>query len=114
MVIRQGDLVWVTLPDARGSEPSGRRPALVLQSNAFNQSRINTVVIAAVTSNLRYEEMPGNVRLHKGEAGIPKASVINITQVHSIDRFYIEARIGSLQKEKFEEVKAGLRTFFDF
>ena len=113
MVIQQGDLVWVSLPLARGSEPAGRRPALVLQSNAFNASRINTVVIAAITSNLRLEAMPGNVRLRKGEGGIPKTSVVNISQLHSIDRAYIEARMGRIDRPTFERVKTGLKILFD-
>ena len=113
MVIRQGDLVWVKFPQARGSKPAGRRPALVLQSNAFNLSRINTIVVAAVTSNLKYEEMPGNIRLSKGEAGIPKASVVNISQTHSLDRTFIESRIGTLGSEKLQLVRSGLKILFD-
>ena len=113
MVVRQGDLVWVRLPTARGSEPAGRRPAVVIQSDAFNFSRINTVIVAAITSQLRYEAMPGNVRLNKGESGIPKPSVINLSQVHSIDRAYIDSRIGSLSKEKYGLVQAGLKIVFD-
>ena len=113
MVIKQGDLVWVSFPRARGSEPAGRRPALVLQSNAFNQSRINTIVVAAITSNLRFENMPGNVRLSKGEAGIPKASVVNISQIHSIDRSFIESRIGTLPSGRLKLVKSGIQLLFD-
>lgn len=111
--MKQGDLVWVKLPPPRGSEPAGRRPALIVQCDAFNRSRINTIVVAAVTSNLRFEEMPGNVRLHKGEAGMPKASVINVSQIHSIDRSFIESRIGSLAAEKYALVQAGLKTLLD-
>lgn len=113
MVIRCGDLVWVQLPPPRGSEPSGRRPALVVQNDLFNRSRLNTVVIAAITSNLKYETLPANVRLTKGEAGIPKPSVINLSQIHSIDRRYIESKIGSLSKSRLREVKQGLQIIFD-
>jgi mRNA interferase MazF len=113
MVVRQGDLVWVKLPPPRGSEPAGRRPALVIQADAFNRSRINTILIAVITSNLKYEGLPGNVRLHKGEAGIPKASVVNVSQIHSIDRTYIQEKIGAIGAERFEAVKTGIRTVFD-
>lgn len=113
MVIRHGDLVWVRFPPPRGSEPAGRRPALVIQGDPFNASRIATVLVAAVTSNLRYEELPGNVRLLKGEAGIPKPSVINLSQLHSIDRAFVESRIGSLAAEKLAAVRAGLRLVLD-
>lgn len=112
MVIRQGDLVWVKLPPPRGSEPAGRRPAIVVQSDLFNRSNINTVVIAAITSNLKYERLPGNVRLQHGEAGMPKASVINVSQIHAIDRTYIEEKIGTVSGAKLSQIQEGLRTFF--
>lgn len=112
MVALQGDLFWVRLPPPRGSEPSGKRPALIIQSNIFNRSNINTVIVAVITSNLKYESLPGNVRLLKGEGGIPKASVINISQLHSIDRSYLEKRIGTLSPTKFELVRKGIRMIF--
>lgn len=113
MVVAKGDLVWVKLPPPRGSEPAGRRPALVIQSDAFNLSRISTIIIAAITSNLKFESMPGNIRLSKGEFGIPKPSVINLSQMHSIDRDYITEKIGTLSKEKLSDVDRGLKIIFD-
>jgi mRNA interferase MazF len=84
---------------------------LVVQSNPFNQSAIQTVAVAAVTSNLKRADLPGSVRLAKGESGIPKASVINLTQLHSIDRSFIEERIGTLSAAKAHAVKAALAIF---
>ena len=114
MVVQQGDLVWVRFPAPRGSEPSGRRPALVIQSDPFNSSRLSTIVVAAITSQLKYESLPGNVRLLKNESGIPKASVINMTQIHSVDREFIESKIGSLSQARLGEVKVGLKLLFGF
>lgn len=112
MVIRQGDLVWVRLPPPRGSEPAGRRPAVVVQSDLFNRSRINTVLIAAITSNLKYERLPGNVRLLRGEGGMPKSSVINLSQIHAIDRAYIDEKIGTVSEAKLSQIQGGLRILF--
>ncbi|MFA7240564.1 MAG: type II toxin-antitoxin system PemK/MazF family toxin, partial [Sulfuricellaceae bacterium] len=78
MVIRQGDIYWIYLDDPVGSEPGYVHPHLVVQNNVFNASRINTVVVCALTSNLKHAEAPGNVRLNKGEAGLPKQSVVNM------------------------------------
>src|SRR5215510_1909816 len=98
MVVQQGDVVWVNLPPARGSAPAGRRPVVVVQHDRFNRSQINTVVVAAVTSNLKYGNLPGNVRLQKREAGLPRASVINVTQIATVDRAALGAKIGQLSK----------------
>jgi mRNA interferase MazF len=113
MVIRQGDIVWVSLPVARGSEPAGSRPALVVQADTFNQSRIRTIVVSAITSTLRLGDMPGNLRLRKGEGGIPRPSVINLSQLHSIDRDCIHSKLGSLSADRLEEVKSSLKLIFD-
>lgn len=113
MVVQQGDVIWVKLPRPRGSEPASRRPALVLQSDAFNRSRLNTVVVAAITSNLKLEGMPGNLRLSRGEAGIPKTSIVNVTQIHAIDRQYIEAKMGRLTQARLAEVQNGLKLLFE-
>jgi mRNA interferase MazF len=96
MVIHQGDVYWVTFSGGRGSEPWGRRPALVLQHDRFNDTRLNTVVVLAITSNLRYATLPGNVRLRKGEANLPKPCVVNVTQVQTVDRTYLQEKIGTL------------------
>ena len=86
----------------------GRRPAVVVQHDRFNQSAISTTVVAAVTSNLRLALMPGNVRLRAGEAGLPKPSVVNVSQLMTVDRDRLRERIGALSKVRVDEVMEGL------
>jgi mRNA interferase MazF len=109
MVIHQGEVYWVSFAVGRGSEPWGRRPALVLQHNRFNHSRLNTVVVAAITSNLRYAMLPGNVRLRKGEGNLPRPCVVNVTQIQTIDRTYLREKIGTLSHRVLRQVWAGVR-----
>ena len=106
-LIRQGDVFWATLHGA-GSEPRGRRPVVVVQHDRFNLSAIATTVVAALTTNLRLAGAPGNVRLRRGEANLPRASVINVTQVHTLDRTRLVERIGRLSRARSEQVAAGL------
>jgi mRNA interferase MazF len=108
MVIHQGDVLWVSLPDARGSTPAGRRPVVVLQHDRFNRTTIATAVVAAITSKLKYAELPGNVRLRKGEGGLPRASVVNVTQVATVDREHLGPRLGTLTEARLAEVWAGV------
>ena len=108
MVIHQGDVVWVLLSSKGRSAPEGRRPAVVLQHNRFNRTKLATAVVVAITSKLKYAQLPGNVRLRKGEAGLPKASVVNATQIATIDRDMIGARIGSLTATRLKQVWSGI------
>jgi mRNA interferase MazF len=107
-VISRGDVFWLTFRDA-GSEPAGRRPAVVIQHDRFNHTRLNTVIVAALTSNLRLAEMPGNVRLAAGEANLPRACVINVTQVVTVDKARLTERAGRLSTRKRAELVEGLR-----
>src|SRR5262245_63758845 len=100
MVIQQGDVVWVRFPPSRGSAPAGRRPAVVLQHDRFNRTRLNTAVVAAITSNLKYGGLPGNVRMAKGEGGLPRPSVVNGTQIATVDRAGIDSAAGSLSSHR--------------
>jgi mRNA interferase MazF len=109
VVIRQGDVVWVTLRGSGGSEPSGRRPAVVLQHDRFNRTKLATAVVVAVTSQLKYAGIPGNVRLRKNEAGLPRPSVVNVTQIATVDRAHLGPRIGSLSASRLSEVWSGVR-----
>jgi mRNA interferase MazF len=108
-VIRQGDVFWVRFASERGSEPWGRRPAVVLQHDRFNRTQLNTVVVLAVTTNLALAGFRGNVRLRKGEANLVQASVVNVTQVQTIDRTRLEEKIGSLTRTRLRQVWEGVR-----
>jgi len=112
-VILYGDVVWLELPRSGGSAPGGRRPAVVLQQDRFNRSAIQTVVVAAVTSNLRLAAAPGNVRLRKGEAGLPKPSVVNVSQLMAVDRDLIRGKIGRLSEQRLAEVWGGVRLLLE-
>ncbi len=109
MVIAQGDVVWIDLPDAGGSAPAGRRPAVVISHDRFNRSRIATVVVVAITSNLKFAESPGNVRLRKREAGLPRASVVNVSQIATVDRADVLAKSGTLSRNRLLQVWDGAR-----
>jgi mRNA interferase MazF len=109
MVIQKGGIYWVDFSPAKGCEPQGRRPGLVVQCDPLNASKIGTVIMVAITSTLKYGELPGNVRLGKGEANMPKACVINVTQIKAVDKGSIRESIGTLSDGKLAQVEAGLR-----
>jgi mRNA interferase MazF len=113
MVIRKGSIYWVNFSPAKGSEPKGQRPGLVIQNNAINDSKISTIIMLAVTSTLKYGALPGNVTLRKGEANMPKRCVINVSQIKSVDKNSIQAKIGTLTKEKLKKVEDGLKLILD-
>ncbi|HLA80963.1 MAG TPA: type II toxin-antitoxin system PemK/MazF family toxin [Thermoleophilia bacterium] len=104
----QGEVWWVDLPEPSGSEPGFRRPVVVVQGEAFNRSRIATVVCVPLTSNLRWAEAPGNVLLTSKETGLPKDSVANVSQVVTLDKSSLTDRVGKLSKAKLELVLFGI------
>ena len=108
MVIKQGDIFWVDLGKPSGSEPGYRHPHMVIQNNVFNRSRINTVVVCSLTSNLQRAHSPGNVMLNKGEANLTKQSVINITQIFTVDKKDLVEKIGSISSERMTQVLEGI------
>lgn len=112
MVISQGDVFWVELGTPSGSAPPYRYPHVphvVVQNNAFNRSGIGTVVVCSVTSNLALGAAPGNVTLKKGEAGLAKRSVVNISQIVTVEKTKLVQRIGALSPIRLTEVVAGVR-----
>ena len=105
--MRRGELWWADLGVPVGSAPGYRRPVLVVSSDRFNSSRLATVVVAAVTSNLRLGEAPGNVVVH--EAALARPSVVNVTQLLAIDRQLLEERIAMVTRALLRQVDSGLR-----
>jgi mRNA interferase MazF len=106
--IKQGEIFWVELGVPRGSEPGYRHPHVVVQNNLFNQSKINTVVVCALTSNLERARSPGNVLLRKGEGNLKKESVVNITQMITLNKSDLVEKIGSLSPTRIREVIEGI------
>jgi mRNA interferase MazF len=107
--IKQGDVFWVDFGVPSGSAPGYRRPAVIIQNNLFNQSRINTVVACAITSNLRRANAPGNVPLEKGEAGLPERSVVAVSQIITVDKQGLNQKIGTLSLRRVRQILEGVR-----
>jgi mRNA interferase MazF len=107
-VISQGEVWWADLADPVGSAAGFRRPVVVVQSDAFNQSSIHTVVCVPVTSNLKWAESPGNVLLSARQSGLPRDSVANVSLVTTLDRAMLTERIGKLGGSKLGLVLAGI------
>lgn len=107
--MKRGEIWWARLPDPVGSGPGYRRPVLVVQANAFNASRIATVIVAVMTSNLALGDAPGNVRIAKGDSGLARASVVNVSQLLTLDRSILAERVGMLPGAVLDRVDAGLR-----
>jgi len=106
--MKRGDVWWASLDEPVGSGPGLRRPVLVVQSNPFNLSRISTVVVLVISSNLALAEAPGNVRLSKSDSGLPKPSVVNVSQILTVDRGLLTDRVRALPGRVMERVNLGL------
>jgi mRNA interferase MazF len=109
MVINQGDIFWIELDEPSGSEPGYLHPHVIIQNNLFNRSRINTVVVCVLTSNLRRANSPGNVLLEAGEADLPEQSVVNVSQILTIDKSQLGEKIGTLSAERVRQILDGIR-----
>ena len=108
MEIKQGEIYWIDLDEPLGSGPGYRHPYVVVQNNLFNQSHINTVVICELTTNLRRAKAPGNILLDTGEANLPRQSVINISQIFTVDKSYLVEYIGTLSPGRIHQIVDGL------
>jgi mRNA interferase MazF len=109
VVAQRREVWWAELGEPRGSEPGFRRPVLVVQSDAFNRSRLRTLLAVMITSNTRLLNAPGNVLLSAEATGLPKDSVANVTQIVTLDDAYLIERSGRLSPKLMAQVDAGLR-----
>ena len=105
----KGEIWWAALPTPRASEPGYKRPVLILQSDAFNRSNINTVICVVVTSNIALARAPGNVMLSKKDSNLPKKSVINVSQIVTLDKSYLTECVGTISKSIMNKVENGIK-----
>jgi mRNA interferase MazF len=109
VVIHQGDIYYIDLVEPSGSGPGYRQPHVVIQNNIFNQSRLNTVMVCALSSNLRRAEIPGNLQIDVGEAGLPRQSVVLVTQVFTVHKSQLVEYIGTVSAHRIRQILDGLR-----
>jgi mRNA interferase MazF len=108
MDVEQGEIYWIDLDEPTGSEPGYRRPYVVIQNNSVNRRRINSVIVCALTSNLGWANFPGNVALDRGEGGLPRPCVVNVTQLYTVDKTELEERIGKLGSVRIRQIFNGI------
>ena len=109
MTIRRGQIYWLDFGQPRGSEPAYERPAVIIQDDFFNLTKLNTVIVAIVTTNLRLAEMDGNVLLMPRANGLKAESVVNITQIYTVDKSLLSDLIGEVSKSEMKQIESGLR-----
>jgi mRNA interferase MazF len=109
VVIERGQIWWADFGEPSGPQPGFRRPILVVQSDAFNRSRLRTVVAVVLTSNLRLVEAPGNVLVPAKTSGLPKDSVVNVSQIITVDRDFLSEPAGRIRGQLLKDVENGLR-----
>lgn len=109
MVMQRGEIWWASLPESTGSAPGYRRPVLIVQADEFNRSKINTVIAAVITSNVALASAPGNVLLRSLCSGLPKESVVNISQLITIDKRFLTEKVARIDSRIMSQVDEGLR-----
>ena len=108
--MQRGEIWWADLPEPGGSAPGYRRPVLVLQSDDFTRSRIQTVIVIVLTTNLQLAEAPGNVLVMAGDTGLPKDSVVNVSQIVTVDKSFLTERVRRVDAQIMFQVEDGVRT----
>lgn len=112
-MVKRGQIWWAELPEPQALEPGYRRPVIVIQADEFNSSKLQTVVVVAVTSNLRLADAPGNIRLKKTETGLTKDSVANVSQILTVDKRFLTEQVGQLNNQSMHLLDSGLLLVLD-
>jgi len=107
--MKKGEIWWASLEEPRGSGPGFRRPVVIVSSNEFNKSKIQTVIVAAITSNIRLAEAPGNFKLTKKSSGLTRESVVNISQILTLDKSFLNEKSGMLNSKQVQLLNYGLQ-----
>lgn len=108
MVINQGDIYWIELDEPDGSEPGYKHPHVIIQNNLFNRSQIRTVVVCPLTSNIKRADAPGNILLEKSESNLSKQSVVNVSQIFTVDKTQLDEYVGTLSPKRIREILEGI------
>ena len=107
--MKRGEIWWASMGEPRGSEPGYSRPVIIVSSNEFNQSLIKTVIVAVVTSNLRLVDAPGNFKITKKHSGLSKDSVVNVSQLITLDKTFLTGQIGKLNSKNINFMNEGIK-----
>ncbi len=111
--MNQGDIFWVDLDEPVGSAPGYLRPVVIVQNDALNTGRIRTTIVCILTTNLKRAASPGNVLLEKGEANLPKQSVVNVSQIYTISKYALGEYVGTLSKKRVQQIVAGIQLLIE-
>lgn len=109
MEVNRGEIWWADLPEPIGSSPGYRRPVLIIQSNGYNKTALNTSIVALITTNINLAEMRGNILLEKHQSELPKDSVVNVTRIFTLDKILLIEYVSTLSERKMEQIDKGLR-----
>jgi len=109
MVVKRGEVWWASLGEPRGSEPGYKRPVVIVSANEFNKSTIKTVIVAVITSNLRLAEAPGNFSISKKDSGLAKESVVNVSQLLTLDKSFLVEKSKKIPELKIIRLNEGLK-----
>ena len=107
--MKRGEIWWASMKEPRGPEPGYQRPVVIVSSNEFNQSLIQTVIVAVVTSNLRLADAPGNFKIIRKHSNLNKDSIVNVSQLITLDKLYLTEQVGKLNSRYISLLNEGVR-----